>query len=61
MLGECLLISTLPGDASRTLVDIARLAERLKMRSQSRLVNLITKDANLVFSLSVYKLIHSLN
>ena len=25
--GECLLISSLPGKASRTLVDIARLAE----------------------------------
>ena len=28
MLGECLLISSLPGNASRMLVDIARLAER---------------------------------
>ena len=27
ILGECLLISHLPGKASRTLVDIARLAE----------------------------------
>ena len=27
MLGECLLISSLPGKALRTLVDIARLAE----------------------------------
>ena len=30
ILGECLLISSLPGKASRTLVDIARLAEGLK-------------------------------
>ena len=35
-LGECLLISSLPGKALRTLVDIARLAERFNMRSQSR-------------------------
>ena len=34
-LGECLLISSLPGKALRTLVDIARLAERFNMRSQS--------------------------
>ena len=27
ILGECLLISSLPGKALRTLVDIARLAE----------------------------------
>ena len=30
------LISSLPGKALRTLVDIARLAERFNMRSQSR-------------------------
>ena len=36
ILGECLLISSLPGKAFRTLVDIARLAERFNMRSQSR-------------------------
>ena len=35
VLGECLLISSLPGKALRTLVDIARLAERFNMRSQS--------------------------
>ena len=35
-LGECLLISSLRGKAFRTLVDIARLAERFNMRSQSR-------------------------
>ena len=27
ILGECLLISSLPGEVLRTLVDIARLAE----------------------------------
>ena len=35
ILGECLLISSLPGKVLRTLVDIARLAERFNMRSQS--------------------------
>ena len=35
-LGERLLISSLPGKALRTHVDIARLAERFNMRSQSR-------------------------
>ena len=34
--GECLLILSLPGKALRRLVDIARLAERFNMRSQSR-------------------------
>ena len=32
---ECLLISSLPGKALRMLVDIARLAERFNMYSQS--------------------------
>ena len=32
---ECLLISSLPGKALRTLVDIGRLDERFNMRSQS--------------------------
>ena len=36
ILGECLLISSLPGKAFRTLVDIAGLAERFNKRSQSR-------------------------
>ena len=35
ILGECLLISSLPGKALRTLVDIARLAERFNKRFQS--------------------------
>ena len=35
-LGEYLLISSLPGKALRTLVDIAMLDERFNMRSQSR-------------------------
>ena len=36
ILGECLMISSLPGKAMRTLVDIARLAEQFILRSQSR-------------------------
>ena len=35
ILGECLLISSLPGKALRMLVDIARLAERFNKHSQS--------------------------
>ena len=52
--GECLLMSSLPGKASRTLVE-------LRGFSMSCLVNLISKDASLVFCLSVYKLVHSTN
>ena len=35
VLGECLLISSLPGKALRMLADVARLAKRFNMRSQS--------------------------
>ena len=35
ILGECLLISSLPGKSLRMLVDTARLAERFNMHSQS--------------------------
>ena len=35
ILGECILISSLPGKSLRTLVEIARLAERFNKRSQS--------------------------
>ena len=42
MLGECLLISSLPGKTLRTFVDIARHAF-----SKPSLVNLISKSANL--------------
>ena len=34
-LGECLLISSLPGKALRRLVDIARLVARFNISSQS--------------------------
>ena len=33
--GQCLLISSLPGKALRMFADIARLAERFNMRTQS--------------------------
>ena len=53
ILGECLLISSLPGKVLRMLVDIARLAERFQHAFEKpSLVNLISKDANLVFYLS---------
>ena len=35
ILGEYILISSLPGNALRTLVDIVRLGEQFNMRSQS--------------------------
>ena len=35
ILGECLLISNLPGKALRMLVDLAKHAERYNKRSQS--------------------------
>ena len=47
------MISSLPGKALRMLLDIARLAERFNMRSQSR-------DVKLVFYLSVYPLLNTL-
>ena len=43
ILGECLLISSLPGKALRTHVDIARLAERCQHAfSKPSLVNFYT-------------------
>ena len=36
ILGECLLMSSLPGEALIMLVDIGRLAERFNKPSQSR-------------------------
>ena len=44
-------MSSLPGKALRTPVDIVRLAERFNMHFKPSLVNLISKDANLVFYL----------
>ena len=55
------MISSLPGKALRMLVDIARLAERFNNAfSKPSLVNMISKDANLVFYLSVYPLLNTL-
>ena len=52
ILGSCLLISSLPGSALRTHVDIARQASRYQQAfSKPCLVNLISKDTNLVFSI----------
>ena len=50
ILGECLLISSLPGKALRTLVDIIQHAF-----SKPSLVNFISKDRNLVLYLSAYQ------
>ena len=52
ILGECLLISSLPGNALRTSVDITIQHAFSKLS----LVNSISKDANLIT-----KLIHSSN
>ena len=57
ILGECLLISSLPGKALRMIVEITRFAKRFNMY----LVNLISKDADLISFLSAYPLIHSSN
>ena len=42
------------------LIDIVRLAKQFNVFSKLSLVNLISKDANLVFYLSVYPLVHSI-
>ena len=50
--GSRLLISSLPGKALRTHVDIARQASRCQHAfSKPCLVNLISKDTHLVFSI----------
>ena len=55
ILGEFILISSLPGKALRTHVDIARLCQAIQHAcSKPSLVILISKVANLVFYLSVY-------
>ena len=51
--GSRLLISSLPGSALRAHVDIARQASRCQHAfSNPCLVNLISKDTHLVFSIS---------
>ena len=47
ILGECLLISSLQGRALRTLVDIARLAERFNMRLKAEPGKLVIKRQEL--------------
>ena len=59
--GECLLISNLPGKASWRLVDIARRVESFNIHSRSQAWWTLSKDATLVFYLSVYKLIYCSN
>ena len=44
ILGECLLIFSLPGKASRTLVDIARLAEIWRILGENLWERLLTWD-----------------
>ena len=65
ILGECLLISSLPGEASRTLVDIARLAEgdspcvlkaesgKLDMERREPGILFISLKANSLFKLAI--------
>ena len=43
--GECLLISSLPGKASRTLVDIARLAEIKRIQGECLLISSLPGEA----------------
>ena len=62
IVGECLLISSLPGKALRTLIDIAKACRAIQYAfSKPSLVNLISKDTSLVFYLSVYPLLHFSN
>ena len=58
ILGECLLISGLPGKVLRTLVDSEASQGIQHAFSKMNRVNMISKDANLVFYLSVYPLFH---
>ena len=49
ILGECILISNLSGKALRGLVDCEACRAIQNALSKPNLVNLISKDANLVF------------
>ena len=52
ILGECLLISSLPGKASRTLDDIARLASICVLKAESGTLDTkIHEPGNLFISL----------
>ena len=67
-------ISSLPGKALRTLVDIVRLAEIKRILGECLLISSLlgkalrtlidmgdSEDTNLVFNFSVYPLFHSSN
>ena len=63
ILGVCLLILSIPGKALRTLVELRACQAIQHVFLKPSMVNLIhvSKDTNLVFRLSVYKLVHSSN
>ena len=61
ILGECLLISSLPGKASKILVESPGLPSHSTYIAKPSLVNLISNDGNLVLYISVLKLVHSSN
>ena len=53
ILGSCLLISSLPGSALRRHVELLGKSRDINKRSQIHcLVNLISKDTHLVFSIT---------
>ena len=59
ILGECLLISSLPSKALRTLVELRGLSSdsTCLLEAEPGKHDAVSKDANLVFYLSVYKLL----
>ena len=61
ILGSRLLLSSLPDNASRTLVEWRGLPSDSTCVLEANPGKLISKDANLVFSLSINKLVHSSN
>ena len=62
ILGECLSIISFPGKALRTLLLNRNACLAIQHAfSKPCLVNLISKDVNLVFNLLAFKLAHSSN
>ena len=55
ILGECLMVSSLPGKALRTPVESLGLLAIQHAFSKSSLVNMISKNVNQAFYLSVSK------
>ena len=51
---RCLLISSLPGNALRTLVDITRLDERFNMRSQYQFTHCFTLQISIIDVISYF-------